>query len=373
MSIDELHNQADSDQVEPEIELNGPTTVSASKPYLHLFIIAIVYAFISSVGISLLHKYLFSLPLIVVFLGATFSLVGLWSVLGPGKFFFRLICALGFGSVVLMSCAVTSRYSKYWGAPSQDFSLSLCLLIGLISGFVLSVAAQIPFWFFRFFSGHRISKAGKTQNHSISLKEFFAITFVFGLTFAAPAIVDHQLLAHELNHIELGQTTIQWDEERQPDGSINGVEVEVTSENIDELKANARTISKQGFFQQSILACSGWVALLSLLSLPLAYFAFHPTRGYKHVLLAAFFYCTVFAMLGSVSLISIAQNPIDWGEQIEIVALIILQIFAITIPLIASVLPGLHLLSPNQNPDSFASSRFAHSFLPELGLANQTE
>ena len=99
-------------------------------------------------------------------------------------------------------------------------SLTRILAIGFAMALIalppLSLAAQIPFWFFRIFFGWQFVHNNRRPAQSYSLRDIFVVTFIFALSFAVPQIAINLQKSLDDNF----DPTIEMVEVVQPDGSV---------------------------------------------------------------------------------------------------------------------------------------------------------
>ena len=121
--------------------------------------------------------FLISSALATVFVGSA------WAVFGPGSYLKRLLvshllCAfVGMGFLSGFAILVLSDLRN------DDFlGPLLYVLLGIVP---VSLAAQIPLWFFRFLFGWQFTFKGAPPAKSFSLRDIFAFTFLAALGFAA--------------------------------------------------------------------------------------------------------------------------------------------------------------------------------------------
>ena len=147
---------------------------------LAIFLILAVVEFLFS-NVPRLGPILFSSVCLLV--GYCVVTAGMWSVFGSTDFVKATLFAMSFLAIVLFGIVI--------GLATMDFAnYSTAVLILLVSLLPTVVAAQMPFWFMRVLSGWQFT-IDKPQQVSFSLKNMFAMTFIFGLAFSTPALVSH--------------------------------------------------------------------------------------------------------------------------------------------------------------------------------------
>ncbi len=204
--------------------------------------------------------------LICLSFGSAIVHASCWSVIGDRDIVKRSIFSLGF--VLIVFAGTTAGYvlilqGEYFAIMAAQMAMLLAL--------PLIVAAQVPFWFMRGLFGWQFVREGE-QPVAISLKQLFLITLVFGIAFAMPSIAGNVYASGAAaNHLPIGGTHSSV--EFLADGSIDRKEIEITSDNRPEFLLED---IKQAKEQINYCAVFGSMALavLSLLSIPILWFAF---------------------------------------------------------------------------------------------------
>ena len=130
---------------------------------------------------------------------------------------------------------------------------------------MVSLAAQLPFWFLRFFFGWQFVLGQSEPRESFSLRDIFVFTFLCAFGFAAPQI------ASNLMPDTIGYSTDSYERiERieHPDGSVEYESVVLTDP--EEIELWRREQRQRNRYQMSMgFASTGATAfVISLLSLP---------------------------------------------------------------------------------------------------------
>ena len=196
---------------------------------------------------------------------ATAFVSSAWSVFGPGSYLKRLICShlvsaiVGLGYLVgaVLFVALGEFGVKAW------IELTDVVKYAVLAIPIVTIAAQLPFWFFRVFFGWQFTFRQSAPAQSFTLKDVFAFTFLVALGFTALQTAANQDLVNEWF-----DPTISYEEVTHPDGTTTWEEVKTT----DPAEINQRLLAHQRMNRSRVLSAYGVIALLSfvisLLSLP---------------------------------------------------------------------------------------------------------
>ena len=116
---------------------------------------------------------------------AAILLIGAWSVLGTGRYLTRLTASHLAGIVIAACClfAVILRSTGIGSGPGR-FVFDAKVVALMIPP--ISVAVQLPFWFFRALFGWQLIPKDGQPELAFSLREIFTFTFVVALALATP-------------------------------------------------------------------------------------------------------------------------------------------------------------------------------------------
>ena len=210
-----------------------------------MIFLAIAYAFGLFVSVCGLSESPFAGVFVFPIILSTVVLTAVWSVFGPGNYFQRLFWAHLVGvipAIGMMAGVVVMMLSN--GFSSFNDSLT-GVLVGALSIAPLSLAAQLPFWFFRGCFGWQFVLGDGKPELPFNLKDIFALTFMFALSFAVPQLVLNATNARYNNFANFEYESV---EVTNPDGSIS-----FERKKISEEAANIRRAEMQQMMQQSSL------------------------------------------------------------------------------------------------------------------------
>ncbi len=204
-----------------------------------------------------------TINLIVVATAVHFAI---WSVFGNGGFIKRTAIAFVFSLTVLAGLIVGLRLLTIYSPDDRSLVTRQILLLAL----PIALAAQVPYWFFRGIFGWQIVH-GNNQPVGVTLKQLFIIVSMFGIAFSVPAIASN-LAAADINIGETHQNFAVL-----PDGTLNGYPIEVTAQNIAQIRANQIQQSHKRM-NSFLLTSAITFAIFSLLSIPVTWFVFRLNR-----------------------------------------------------------------------------------------------
>ena len=185
----------DSDTTQP---VDRPVNMS---DFAHLFWMAGVLAF-ASVFLYVAIKVSQDTAPVVLFgcmlsgsALATAFVGSVWAVFGPGSYLKRLFWSHLFIGVVGLG-HLAGFTLMAWGDIGFDFFYEPIqfLLFGVP---VVSFAAQIPLWFFRFFFGWQFTFGSSPPVESFSLRDIFVFTFLAAIGFAGTQMAANQVIEQE--------------------------------------------------------------------------------------------------------------------------------------------------------------------------------
>ena len=145
---------------------------------------------------------------------------------GPGSYLKRLfwshlLCVVvGLGhlaGLIMLAWDIGTGSDIFW-EPIKYF------IIGIAP---VSLAAQLPFWFFRFFFGWQFTYGLSPPAESFSLRDIFVFTFVAALGFAGP-----QMAINLASKPDWFDPTTTYEQVTQPDGTVEWEEVVLTDQKI---------------------------------------------------------------------------------------------------------------------------------------------
>lgn len=148
---------------------------------------------------------------------ATIILVAIWSVFGPASYLKRLFWSHLIGIIVAIGPGIGYLFFLVVFAKSgfDDTELAFGFAFALVAIPPLSLAAQLPFWFFRVFFGWQFVFGDQPTRQSYTLRDIFSVTFLFALCFAVPQMAVN--LQKSLN--DNFDPKVEFVEVVQPDGS----------------------------------------------------------------------------------------------------------------------------------------------------------
>ena len=217
-------------------------------------------------GVLVFIGFNFSIGLTTVFLAAA------WAVLGPGSYLRRLVwshilaivVALGYFAGLL---AIVPE-NNFWNGSWTGLTPVTFFLAGIAP---VSLAAQLPFWFFRLLFGWQFTLGSSPPAQSFSLLDIFVFTFVAALSFAGP-----QMASNQIKTATWFDPTSSYEEVTHPDGSTTWEEVLITDQQViaDRLREHNQQI--RAGISSSYFAFAMYAFFFSLLSFPAVPFIFRP-------------------------------------------------------------------------------------------------
>ncbi len=267
------------------------------KNYLHLILFSIVYTVLVAICWiapldPFLGRFVGVTELAALSIGlATGMLVASWSVFGPGPSWSRFALSHAVGAPVILANAV-GFWAQMVDIPGS-LTLWVSIKVGLLIAIVLTAAIQIPYWFIRFVVGWKFGFEEDKPTSSISIREMFLVTFVFGLAFASPQIADRILLKDQLNQIKIGAQFM--DMEQIDERSWSGSSVVVSEQNIERLRSQ---VQKLKFYRMSrtIYSFAGVLSVVSLILSPLILIVLRVKRWFVAVSFTVLFGLIAFAI-----------------------------------------------------------------------------
>ena len=202
---------------------------------------------------------------------ATIFVAAACAVFGPGSYLKRLlwthffVAVVGLGYLAGMLATVSS---SVWNNSLNDLTLVKIFLLGIAP---VSLAAQLPFWFFRCFLGWQFTFGSSPPADSFSLRDIFVFTFLAAISFAGPQVAANQIVVLDNYDVTVNLETVT-----QPDGTVTWENVPITDQQeIDErLRRRKREIRNAillGYF-----VTAAWAFTISLLSFPALLCIFRP-------------------------------------------------------------------------------------------------
>ncbi len=230
-----------------------PRNDTWENPRSHLIFFAIAYAIVLFLSVCAFDQTpvlsVFIFPIIL----STVVLTAAWSVFGPGNYFQRLFSAHLVGIIPALGM-LAGVFVMTLNDSSMDFAdASTISLVAALSIAPLSLAAQLPFWFFRgCFGWQFVLGAGKPEL-PFNLKDIFAITFMFALSFAVPQLVLNATQTENDYNRGMGYVEVT-----QPDGSTTYEEKLV----FDETAGSRRSEMRQMMRQRSLMGYAMMMAFV---------------------------------------------------------------------------------------------------------------
>ena len=130
---------------------------------------------------------------------ATVFIAAAWAVLGPGSYLKRLFWTHLFTTVVgvgYFAGLIATMPDHAWDNGSWVVLTQLKLFLFGIAP--ISLAAQLPFWFFRAIFGWQFTFGSSPPTKSFSLRDIFVFTFLAALSFAGPQLAANQFEVDKL-------------------------------------------------------------------------------------------------------------------------------------------------------------------------------
>ena len=327
-------------------------------PYRHLIWFAIAYGFllfVSAAAGSYVSEPFVIYPLVSITL-SSLILVAIWSVFGPGSYLKRLFWSHLTGLIVAAGLGFGFLTFSWGQSGFDDTDLAFAIALGLIALPPLSLAAQLPFWFFRVFFGWQFVFGDRPPRQSYTLRDIFSVTFLFALSFAIPQIAVNlqKGLYDDFN------PRVEWVEVSHPDGSVTFEERERTDQ--EEISAaqkehdtNVRFRTLMGFAGSAI-----YVFLITLFGFPVLLFVFLTKEiPYGCVATAVYGLSLLFCFIMFVAILSgggaLGEGFLHMGFAISCFGA------ALSIPLSVSRAMGFRLTSPKRYAKQQAKMEFENA------------
>ena len=206
---------------------------------------------------------------IVAMAFATVFLTAAWAVLGPGSYLKRLfwshLVAMIVGTGYLVGFLAISVGSNDLNTKFVFEPLKF-ILLGIPT---VSLAAQLPFWFFRFFFGWQFTFGLLPPAESFSIRDIFVFTFLAALAFSGP-----QMVANTVQQSSWFDPTMSFEEVLQPDGTTSWEEVTITDQAKIDQRLREHKRDQRLRFMLAYAAAAAYGFAISLLSLPIFLFVF---------------------------------------------------------------------------------------------------
>ena len=204
---------------------------------------------------------LMTMPLATAFISVT------WSVFGPGSYIKRLLWSHLVAIVVgLGYLAGGMMIGGIFDGNADDFFQAVLFVLAGIPA--VSLAGQLPFWFFRFFFGWQFVLGESEPRESFTLRDIFVFTFLCALGFAVPQ------MAANLVSDPWFDPTVSYEEVTQPDGTVEYEEVILTDPQAIEQKRREH-LQRRHYQMNMGFASTGIGAFVfSLLSFPVVIMMF---------------------------------------------------------------------------------------------------
>ncbi|MFK7767575.1 MAG: hypothetical protein AB8B55_10170 [Mariniblastus sp.] len=172
----------------PVKHFSASKDVGSTNPYFHLIALAFGYALILFLATCGLDQSPVSAVFLFPTIISTAVLTAIWSVLGPGNYFQRLFWSHVVGLIPMLGALFGFIVISLSHSFIDGSDILNSLLYGLLFIPPLSLATQLPFWFFRGFFGWQLVLGEAKPQLPFNLKDIFAITFLFALSFSVPSI-----------------------------------------------------------------------------------------------------------------------------------------------------------------------------------------
>lgn len=258
------------------ISEQGKESESRFRPYWHLVWFAVAYGVAIACSFYAMSNLLvgtLGVPFVQAIVMSTVVLTAAWSVFGPGRYLQRVAIANLLALIVSVGLCVgivsfVMLLLGGYGNPGSELFRGIAWG-GMLGIPAVSMAAQVPFWFFRVFFGWQFVYRATAPGKSFTLRDGFAVTFLFAIAVAAPQFV---MVSDPFDN----GTTAVYDTQLvvQSDGSEMYEEVLLTDPG--EIAARQRVIAhEQSQSTQLAYALVAGVAFVcSLLGVPVVLFVF---------------------------------------------------------------------------------------------------
>lgn len=284
---------------------------------------------------------------VIAMLVATIVLVGIWSVFGTGRYLFRLgishLAGIAVGAGFVFGLALCMTFGQRGPIPDDEF-VSV-VLTGMLLIPPISVAVQLPFWFFRAVFGWQFVFEGRKPALPFTLRELFTFTFVVALAFATPQIFA-RINMEEFNQYENDFAMAQ---AFSDDGTIDLEGGEMSPEEIKQ-QQNLYKRQMRDIYLGTTLSSAIMFVIFSILAVPVVLFIFRPVEPATGCLFS-FLYSIVVCIF--ILLLILLMNGGAIGpflsEIVGYVALAIGTAFgAGAVPLLVTRSTGFRLTSPKR-------------------------
>jgi hypothetical protein len=321
-----------------------------SSPYGHLIWFTLGYAAIAFL-LGLVFPYgdgFFALAEAGLLL-ASIELIGLWSVFGNGGYLKRLcishLAGIVIGAAFLFGVAV-SMFSNQYGLEPGEFAYSM--IMGMLLIPPISVAVQLPFWFFRAVFGWQFVPDGRKPALPFTLRELFTFTFVVALAFATPQMFARLNVARYDTYDRM--VTVEYEHVTNADGTVREVTRGIPQEEL-ELQRRSYEREMYNVYLVSTVSSAVTFIIISMLAIPVVLFTFRPTEAAVGCLFS-FLYSIAICLFILLLVAVLNGGAIQdfFGEVFGYVAVgIAVSISAGALPLMATRAAGFRMTSPKRH------------------------
>lgn len=273
------------------------------RPYFHLVFWAVSLGlFALFAGLGAYRSGYLATPMLGI-VSAAVVLTAIWSVFGPGEYWKRFAVSHCFalGLMLLMIYGLTRR------PPYYPFDGIVIGKSALLAAFALSVAAQLPLWFFRCILGWRLIHSSDQSQRPLSLRDLFLGLFIVGL--AILSAEQSGRVAAEYNSRNAWPTdAILGENTEMPVLGDDGVyrATEVVADPVQIEKTRREYVQQQSRASLALLGMASILfGVISLLSVPFLRFAMLPRKlGFPYV-------SCVVLILGHIAIVAIGYFATD--------------------------------------------------------------
>lgn len=253
---------------------------------------------------------------------ASIELAGIWAVFGTGGYLQRL-CLSHAAGVFVFACfgfglLIVSSINRF--GPDAD-DMFIAATRGLLVIPPLSIAVQVPMWFFRAILGWQFTVGGCKPSLPFTLREIFTFTFVVALAVATPQ------LSARLSAADLASSG-----QPLPSAEVKVMNADGTVDQVPETQPQAEQRQREfirdmeRMYLSMILTTSVTFFVISVLAVPVLVFTFRPKEPAAGCLFSFLYGLAI--LIFNVGLFSLLGN--GGALPVEIFGLMAVGIFTAT-------------------------------------------
>lgn len=232
-------------------------------------------------------------------------MAGCWAGLGCQIYWKRQLVAAMLVMFTLMggliSVGILDLQSTF-ESGTPKIAVSLCVV-------TVAIFAQLPFIFLNWLGGWRLCFPEQNENQNFTIRDIFAMMFVFAIAFASSQMAKQNLIDQAVAKLEVGAVTYV-ERPQSSNGTLTKTfimdSVTVTEENLEQYKRKA---VEDNSYEIALIA-SLYAIIPILILLPIVLFVFR-NEGMMASFIRSMLYGILLMALFSIPMISIFKMPVD--------------------------------------------------------------